>query len=286
MPMTQAPRLEEDLRLMVYAMYDSPGSLQGKLQAIWKQSANCIHQIEEKRSTDLQKAYRKIGINPKELKNFKEPFINGQISEEYSKNIKDIVFHTYAGLIITALRIKKNYYNTISPTENYPDPFSEEFCNQLFFKENFSKPKFINQIVPEFFPLQLHSYNLLKILQVKKGVPVSEEVRSKRASNAAASRHYGEEVLINETLKAISNIQINDKYQSIEDFFKEHKKIFDQVLREYQDRLGSPIVKGGPALDFGEALVTDDFPKYLKKWSEDEKIRIILNFYLKSKITN
>ncbi|WP_131421370.1 hypothetical protein, partial [Comamonas thiooxydans] len=181
--MTQAPRLEEDLRLMVYAMYDSPGSLQGKLQAIWKQSANCIHQIEEKRSTDLQKAYRKIGINPKELKNFKEPFINGQISEEYSKNIKDIVFHPYAGLIITALRIKKNYYNTISPTENYPDPFSEEFCNQLFFKENFSKPKFINQIVPEFFPLQLHSYNLLKILQVKKGVPVSEEVRSKRASD-------------------------------------------------------------------------------------------------------
>ncbi|WP_165572412.1 hypothetical protein, partial [Comamonas thiooxydans] len=111
-------------------------------------------------------------------------------------------------------------------------------------------------------------------------------MREHVTSNAAASRHYGEEVLINETLKAISNIQINDKYQSIEDFFKEHKKIFDQVLREYQDRLGSPIVKGGPALDFGEALVTDDFPKYLKKWSEDEKIRIILNFYLKSKITN
>lgn len=286
MLMTQDPHVEEDLRLMVYAMYDSPGSLLGKLQAIWKQSANCIHQIEEKRSTDLQKAYRKIGINPKELKNFKEPFINGQISEEYSKNIKDIVFYPYAGLIITALRIKKNYYNTISSTENYPDPFSEEFRLQLFLKENFINSNFINQVVPEFFPLQLHSYSLLRILQIKKGVPVSEEVRNRRASTAVASRHYGEKVLMHDTLKAISNIQINRKHKSIEIFFKEHRKIFDQVLREYQDRLGSPIVKGGFTLEFGEKLVTDDLPKYLKKWCNDKQFRSALNNYLKTEITN
>jgi hypothetical protein len=112
MPITQDPHFEEDLRLAVYAMYDSPGSLQGKLQAIWKQSANCIHQIEEK-GPPISKGLSKNRHKPKELKNFKEPFINGQISEEYSKNIKDIVFYPYAGLIITALRIKKNYY-TIS----------------------------------------------------------------------------------------------------------------------------------------------------------------------------
>ncbi|TYK71030.1 hypothetical protein FSY45_24195 [Comamonas sp. Z1] len=283
----QDSRFEEDLRLMAYAMYDSPGSLQVKLQAIWKQSANCIHQIEEKRPTDLQKAYRKIGINPKELKNFKEPFINGQISEEYSKNIKDIVFYPYAGLIITALRIKKNYYNTISSKENYPDPFSEEFRLQLFLKENFINSNFINQVVPEFFPLQLHSYSLLRILQIKKGVPVSEEIRSKRALTAVASRHYGEEVLMNETLKAISKIQdVNKNNTSIDDFFKKHRKIFDQVLRDYQDILGSPVVKGGPTLEFGEKLVTDDLPKYLKKWCNDKQFRSALNNNLETEITN
>lgn len=283
---TQDPHVEEDLRLMVYAMYDSPGSLLGKLQAIWKQSANCIHQIEEKRSTDLQKAYRKIGINPKELKNFKEPFINGHISKENSKKIKDIVLYSYAGLLITSLNIKTIYYNTIYSTENYSDPFSKEFRHQLFLKENFNNPHFLNTIVPEFFPLQLHSYSSLKILQIKKGVPVSEEVRSKRASTAAASRHYGEEILMNDIFKLISNIQKQNKYSNINNLFNENRKNFEQVLIDYQNRLGSPIVKGGHPLEFGENLVTDDLPKYLKKWCNDKQFRSALNNNLETEITN
>lgn len=267
-------------------MYDSPGSLQGKLQAIWKQSKNSLRKIEEEKAENLKKAYRKLGIILKDGNNLREPFINGYFSEENSKNINDAIFSSYAGLLTMALKIKTLYYKISHPHEKYPDPFSEGFYIQLFSKDNFLNFKFVDQVIPEFFPLQLHSYNLLKILILKKGVPHNEQVRTERASRGASFRHFGKEILRDDVLKYISGLPKTKKYKSIKDFFKEHKGKLDLILREYQNGLGSPREKGGPPLSFGENMVADDFPEYIKEWNEEKGFKEALNELLNPDVTN
>lgn len=274
-----------DLAKLACALFDNAISLRHKTSVIWETTFSYLSIIEKAHFEKLKKIFFSIDKRYQYIENLRDPIIIREINKERIFLSKDKLTRCYLGSLFQIEEIRRKFYLTNSFDTIYKNPFSDGFKLHLFHNSNFSNTNFINSIIPEFFPLQLHCYELVKIIDTPKGIPIDEIKRIQRSSIAAHHRHiqeqkFGEDILKNMVLQTIKKISKENKYRNVKEIVDKNNSIFQKILNDYQDRLGSPIKKNGPPLEFGEDLIVDDLVDEIKKWRDDPEFNLILKEYL------
>ena len=272
-------------------------NLKQKLYAIWKKSIDYISKTEDKYKNTLLRNLTLINNYYLENNDPRNEKLALSTSRSIIDKSKDIATREYMLTLRYIYRIKNIYEINFKQNKSISNPFTDEFKELLFADENFESGKFINLIVQEFFPLSIHANELGKSCGLKLGIPISEEVRNYRSATGSQSskalkalktlkalkeldhdaseaissleevfKPYGEEVLKFRIRSIIPKLNKNSKYRSIQSIIDDNEKLFSDVLIDYQQGIGSPAVKGGENITFGENLRISDLVDLIKKW--------------------
>lgn len=249
------------------AMYTSPGSLLGKLKAIWDATEASVAFAEKKHGTEIEKAWR--SVVQRSLNLAEPPAIS---TNEAKKRGIDVDWNC-GGFLLDA------YFGAVQTRRNIQAEFRRSVADggyrgaeDLFMPRNLNHKGFLNCVVPLFFTLQLHCYYLVRDANTPKHTatdPITRQEIARAGGLAKSERQYGEWVLKADVTAYLAR-QKDNSFKSIADLFDSPESEMGQVLTDFQDRIGSPRERGGPAITYGEHFTGDSLHKKVFEWAKSD----------------
>ncbi|MPS87221.1 MAG: hypothetical protein E2585_00725 [Comamonas sp.] len=218
--------LDPMANLVASAMYTSPGSLLGKLKAIWMLAANLVTRAETEHSKRVNVLWGgpvpETSSLPDKARMLSSKAVQPEssLTQAYTELLREIAqIHSQDQLI----RLKAQQPALPSNLDD------AAFLAALLASANLRSEAFLNHVVPHFFALQLHCYRLYRRLEIPAGVPEESAVRLDRAAKGGKARAIGEDIL---------KSRISDFLQSkAGETFSTGDALFDQFGDELQQIL-------------------------------------------------
>lgn len=249
----------------VFTMYQSPGSLLGKISAIWDITKEVIWRVEKKHTRRIKKAWGRYA--PKDLGSESSLMAKaGYVKQSGFKQPpdSDFLIRAYFGALYTVLDIQTAFGH------EYPMDKRDSFPGGLFQSEKLESQYFLDKIVPLFFRLQLHCYYLVRVVNAGKHVHPDALVRKTTAQIGGEGKfEYGKGVLKADVIAYLAQ-QGDGSFNSIGELFEHSDGGLNEVLLDYQYGIGSPRERGGPAIDYGEGHDFDWLHGKVEGWIENE----------------
>lgn len=268
--MSTTPFEEENFskHLTASAMFSNPGSLQGKLKAIWMLAASLVRQAEEKHAKKLRNLREKPCASSEPL-HLKAKQIRPQ-----SAPLTDSVAAVYADLLATVREIeaseKRRRSSTLCP------PLSSAldgaaYINALLQPESMSNKYFLNQVVPHFFVLQLHCYRMIPMLEFRNTVPVDPKVREERAAQGGKSKTIGEDILREKFSKFLAS-KAEQRFPSKAALFRHFEDELYAIVEDYRvNNLHRPHPITKRMVNYSTKMEFEHWSAKFLKWSKDDQ---------------
>lgn len=253
--------------LVASAMYTSPGSLFGKLKAIWMLAAELVSQTEAKHGKLVKVLWGRavpehssLALKAKTLpKQENKP--ESTLLQAYVDMLREVaVVHDRA----VRLQFDARLEGLQRPLED------AAFITALLTSENLRSESFLNKVVPHFFALQLHCYRLYQMLDSPLGVPADPILRQGRATKGGNAKAVGEDVL-----KSCFSDFLESKacrtFPSSKAFFYEFEDQLESTLQAYQrDHLGKHHSISGRIITYGKELTVDGLERKFREWRRSD----------------
>src|SRR5699024_6020013 len=126
------------------AMYVSPGNLAGKLQAIWQYSEDVIPRVEERRRTEIRKAWGDLAthaITAGTALSFKSALVQGHKLQH--QDHEGLLLPAYFGALAVIGEIKEAYADITIRLGQTTIPY-----DQLCAPENLDNKDYRDEVVP------------------------------------------------------------------------------------------------------------------------------------------
>lgn len=257
--------LDFRLNLVVSAMHTSPGSLFGKLKAIWMLAADLVIQIETKHGKLVTALWGRSVPENSSLA------LKAQALPKQESKQKNTLLQTYADLLLEiaaihdgAMRLQLN----ASP-QGFQFPLNDAaFINALLTSENLRSEHFLNKVIPHFFALQLHCYRLYQMVISPEGAPADPFERQTRAAKGGKAKAVGEDVLkscFSDFLESKAGIT----FLSSKAFFHKFEDQLETNLQAYRrDHLGKRHSISGLKIAYGAGLTVDGLERKFREWRQ------------------
>lgn len=135
----------------------------------------------------------------------------------------------------------------------------------------------LNDVVVHFFPLQLHCYHLVRILESPKGIPPDPLSRRKRSVLGGEASNVGELELKEDVMRFFESQHVDAKYTGVAALFEALNDGLENTLRNYQARLGKTSMRSnGRVLTYGRTLTTDGLLRRISAWKKDPEFRAVI----------
>ena len=253
--------------LVISAMYAAPGSLQGKLKAIWMLAAELVSQTEAKHCKLVKLLWGPTAPEHSSLA------LKAQTLPKPEKSPKNTLVQTYAELLreVRAIHDRAWRLQLSASQQGLQRPLEDAaFITALLTSENLRSESFLNMVVPHFFALQLHCYRLYQMLDSPLGVPADPIIRQGRATKAGNAKAVGEDIL-----KSCFSIFLKSKagrtFPSSKAFFYEFEDQLESTLQAYQrDHLGKHHSISGRIITYGKGLTVDGLDRKFREWGRSD----------------
>lgn len=253
------------------AMYVSPGNLAGKLQAIWQHSEEVIPRVEERRRTELRKAWGDLATRAMKAGtalSVKSALVRR--SELQHQDHEGLFLPAYFGALAVIGEIKDAYADITIRLGQTTIPY-----DQLCAPDNLDNKYYRDEVATLFFTLQLHCAVLARYANAKEHMNPDELRREQAARKGGIAKRdadYGEEVLKDDIINALRTLK-DGAYKSLSALLNDGPLM--QVWEEYSAGLGSPRERGGLPILYGQDFDTDSFFRKVRKWAaQDSQVRV------------
>lgn len=259
--------LEFRSSLLVSAMYTSPGTLLGKLKAIWMLAADLASQAETKHSNLIKPLWGPCAPENSSLA------LKAQALPKQESKPKSTLVQTYAELLheVTTIHDRAVRLQLDASPEGFQLPLEDAaFITALLTSENLHSASFLNKVVPHFFALQLHCYRIYQMLDSPLGVPADPIVRQTRASKGGEAKAVGEDVLKSCFSDFLAS-KAGSTFSSFNDFFDEFEEQLENTLLAYQrNHLGKHHPTTGRKIASGKGLTVDGLERKFLEWRRSD----------------
>lgn len=221
--------LDPMANLVASAMYTNPGSLLGKLKAIWMLAANLVTRAETEHNKRVNVLWGGPVPETSSLPN-KARMLSSQAAEPESS-----LTQAYAELLreIAQIHSQDQLIRLKAQQPALPSNLDDAaFLAALLSPANLRSEAFLNHVVPHFFALQLHCYRLYRRLEIPAGVPEDPADRQARAAKGGKARAIGEDILksrISDFLESKAGIT----FPTRKDFLHKFGDELDLILQAY-----------------------------------------------------
>ncbi len=253
--------------LVVSAMYTSPGTLVGKLKAIWMLAAELVSQTEVKHDKLVKVLWGRAAPEHSSLA------LKAQTLPKPEKHPKNTLVQTYAELLreVRAIHDRAERLQLSASQQGLQRPLEDAaFITALLTSENLRSESFLNKVVPHFFALQLHCYRLYQMLDSPLGVPADPIFRQGRATKGGNAKAVGEDVLkscFSDFLKS----KAGRTFPSSKAFFYEFEDQLESTLQAYKrDHLGKHHSISGRIITYGKGLTVDGLDRKFREWGRSD----------------
>jgi hypothetical protein len=282
-----------DWQQVAQSMHDGPGTLYEKLKTIWDLAHRMIEFVYENHPAPIKKVLKRRkalskpphgGINfdyqEKDLKDFSIDInVNYVMLHRLDTDYEDsLIAESYFRILGTLARIqtKTNFVARYFHECRKSRVNTIEFIEKILSVDSQVPHSFMNDVVPLFFSLQLHCYNLVEIANRPPGIPADPRVSRNRSSIAGKSKNYGEHVLKGMISNFLDAQNPERKYRNVNSLFEKLEDGLGKTLNDYLDLLDSPTEAGGIPLRYGDnpRLTIDGISRKLHQWkNEDPEFR-------------
>lgn len=248
-------------------MYSSPGSLMGKLGLIWQASEAVIPKIEDRRGKDLKKWQAKpnsraaVPDTPLSTKN-----VSTQQKKTSRNRYESILLESYLGVQELQQEIQNTFMCQGASSKK------KLSINDLFNPENLENQYYLDNVVPLFFALQLHCVQLMDYVNAEKHVTADAKTvaeNARKGGNIRSDSNYGRNELKQDVIQRLKKLEDNS-FRSLAALFEPPEKPLVDALEEYQEGLGSPRVKGGQPLTYGEGFDAESLKRLIPGWAKTD----------------
>jgi len=273
--------IETDWQHIAQSMHDSPGTILEKLKSIWELAAYLIRHIEGKYPTPtkeiLSRRHRDFkkstGFDyyPLDLGKFKlrqsSLFV---VTQKLDGPHESLIATAYFG----ALGAMGKIQITTDKIRPFLNKFGESFRDDADFIDEMltglaRNSRFLHEVVPLFFSLQLYCRDLIEIANRPAGAPADPAVRKKRARMANAARNYGEDELKSRFISFFDSQNRNTKFKSIPILCNALWDDLEKILENYKGLIGLKI--DGKTVNYGETLTIAGIQKNkLRSWAQED----------------
>lgn len=251
------------------AMYVSPGNLAGKLQAIWQYSEDVILRVEERRRTELRKAWGDLATHAMKAEtalSFKSALVRGHKLQHQDRG--GLLLPAYFGALAVIGEVKDAYADIMIRQDH-----TTILYDQLCVPENLDNKYYRDEVVPLFFALQLHCAVLARYANAKEHTNPDELRREQTARKGGIAKReadYGEEVLKADVVRCLKALK-DGAYKSLPALLAGPLM---QVWDEYSAGIGSPRERGGPTILYGQDFDKESFIRKVEGWADkDPQVR-------------
>lgn len=254
--------------LVASAMFTNPGSLRGKLKAIWMLAASLARQAEEKHGKKLRSLREKPCVSSEPL-HLKAKRISLQ-----SAPLTDSVVAVYTDLLATVREIEASAKRRSSsiPCPQLSSALDEAaYINALLLPESMSNKYFLDQVVPHFFALQLHCYRMYPMLEFRNTVPVDPKVREERAAQGGKSKTIGEDILREKFSEFLAS-KAEQRFPSKAALFRHFEDELYAIVEDYRaNNLHRPHPITKRMVNYSTKMEFEHWGAKFLKWSKDDQ---------------
>jgi hypothetical protein len=263
------------VHLKMVAYYEGLGNLPVKLKAIWDLAYQEIPKVETRLGKELKKVWgdkanKALG---NDVTAEHKAFLAKQCGIDFHAQ-KTVTLRAYFGVLDALSQLSHKYVDLhgSGSGDHYPDRF--------FTQDAIKHPDYCDKVLPLFFTLQLHCHDLTRYLAAKKYVQVSEfrrEATARKGGLAKGAKNYGESELMADVISYLAE-QNDGAFSSRAALFQPPDGQLGKVLVEYQAGIGSPRVRGGPDITYGEDFNEESLIRKIADWARmDPRFARILN---------
>lgn len=249
------------------AMYTSPGTLHGKLKAIWMLANELASQTEAKHGKLVKELWGRSAPEYSSLA------LKAQALPKQENNSKSTLTQTYAELLheVATIHDRAVRLQLDANPEGFQLPLEDSaFITTLLTSENLRSESFLNQVVPHFFALQLHCYRLYQMLDSPLGVPADPIVRQGRATKGGNAKAIGEDVLKSCFSDFLAS-KAGNSFPSFKAFLHKFEEQLENTLQVYQrDHLGKHHPISGQKIVSGKELTIDGLERKFREWRQSD----------------
>lgn len=253
--------------LVVSAMYTSPGSLLGKLKAIWMLATDLASQAETKHRKLIKPLWGPCAPENSSLA------LKAQALPKQESKQKNTLIQTYADLLreVAAIHDRAVRIQLDANAEGFQLPLEDDaFITALLASENLRSESFLNKVVPHFFALQLHCYRLYQMLDSPLGTPADPIIKQGRASKGGKAKAVGEDVLKSCFSDFLAS-KAGSTFSSFNVFFDEFEEQLENTLQAYQrNHLGKHHPTTGRKIASGKKLTVDGLERKFLEWRRSD----------------
>lgn len=253
--------------LVVSAMYTAPGSLQGKLKAIWMLAAELANQTEAKHGRLVKELW---GRSVPEHSSF---VLKAQVLPKQKNTPQNTLSQTYTELLreVTAIHDRAVRLQLNASPQGLKLPLEDAaFITDLLTSENLSSESFLNLVVPHFFALQLHCYRLYQMLDSPLGTPADPIFKQGRASKGGKAKAVGEDVLKSCFSDFLAS-KAGSTFPSYKVFLNKCETQLESTLKAYQrDHIGKHHPTTGRKIASGRGLTVDGLERKFLEWKRSD----------------
>lgn len=256
--------------LIALAMYDNPGSLQGKLKAIWMLAADLARKAETNHSKKLCNLWVQK-YNPSLQLQLKAKQVLACAPLH-----SDPLAMVYIDLLATVRNIetkeKSSRAGGVKRSALSSDVDEATYINTLLLPKNISNRCFLDQVVPHFFALQLHCYRMHPMLEFPQTVPEDPIIRQARAAKGGGAKAIGEDLLKEKFSEFLESLG-KRSFQSKKAFFRRLEDELAAILDDYQaHQLHKPHPKTKRKVTYGHDLVADSLERKFREWQKNDPV--------------
>lgn len=253
--------------LVASAMYTVPGSLQGKLKAIWMLAAELANQTEAKHGKLVKEIWGRSVPEHSSLA------LKAQALPKQESKPKSTLVQTYAELLheVAATHDRAVRLQLDANPEGFQLPLEDAaFITTLLTSKNLHSESFLNKVVPHFFAMQLHCYRLYQMLDSPLGTPADPILKQGRASKGGKAKAVGEDVLMSCFSDFLAS-KAGSTFPSFNDFFDKCETQLESTLKAYQrDHIGKHHPTIGRKIASGKGLTVDGLERKFLKWRRSD----------------
>ena len=255
-------------------LFVNPGSLSGKLQAIWQLSQQMILAAERDRESPIRKAWgdhwRAAVRDDSMLSRASVAAQHGLLGRQ-----SDQLLEAYFGAL-GEFRKAQECFDSVQQGEVVrlvgAGAYEPDLVNQdIWHPDQLKIDRFLNEVVPCFFALQLHCYSLVRILDSAAGVPLDRRIRVGRAQVGGKGSAHGKEYFKEKVLARLIERRPVPPRLSVPKFVEADPLNLASVLAAYQDEVTKGVVWGDDTLAWGRGVTMHSGVKNaLNDWSKDD----------------
>lgn len=256
--------------LIALAMYDNPGSLQGKLKAIWMLAADLARKAETNHSKKLCNLWVQK-YNPSLQLQLKAKQVLACAPLH-----SDPLAMVYIDLLATVRNIetkeKSSRAGGVKRSALSSDVDEATYINTLLQPESMSNRCFLDQVVPHFFALQLHCYRMYPMLEFSQTVPADPIIRQARAAKGGSAKAIGEDLLREKFSTFLASLA-GKSFQSKKIFFWNLDDKLSAILAEYKaNHLNKPHPKTQKKVTYGHDLTAESLERKFREWQKIDPV--------------